>query len=230
MSYDRQRQQCAECLCVPAECRSCEVCSQAKCCASIHSATVIAAARQRPAEAVRFFGHAKGMLAAALGIEMLCIGFAELGENAGLYAFGFNPVGIAIAFAMGYGLAGVATFLTILGRSSNNKGGMCGGHDGCCSLLDDPLRRGFLANLYGTLRDFARGAGRLVHVRRERNVGAVLKSSLVILVTAESACILTAETVGLLLYQYSVLVSVPLALLAGAFAIVAPQAWKKTRA
>lgn len=179
---------------------------------------------------MRFFSHAKGMLAAALGIEMLCIGAAELGENAGLHMFGFNALGIAIALVMGYGLAGIVTFLTILGRRSSDRGGdMCGDRS-CCSLLEDPLRRGFLANLYGTLRDFARGAGRLVQVRRERDVGAVLKSSLVILVTAESACILTAEAVGLLLYQYSVLVSVPLALLAGAFAIVAPQAWKKARA
>jgi hypothetical protein len=46
------------------------------------------------------------------------------------------------------------------------------------------------------------------------------------LVTAESACILTAETVDLVFYQYSLLLSVPLALLAGAFVVVAPQAFK----
>jgi hypothetical protein len=48
-------------------------------------------------------------------------------------------------------------------------------------------------------------------------------------VTAESACILTAEVVGLALYQYSLLVSVPLALVAGAFAIVAVQYFKKKK-
>jgi len=54
----------------------------------------------------------------------------------------------------------------------------------------------------------------------------ILKTGLVILITAESACILTAETV---IYKYSILLSVPLALLAGAFTVVAPEAYRKTR-
>jgi hypothetical protein len=33
----------------------------------------------------------KGLYAAALGIEILCITAAEIGENTGLYLFGFNP-------------------------------------------------------------------------------------------------------------------------------------------
>ncbi|MGA9317551.1 MAG: hypothetical protein WBV84_05805, partial [Nitrososphaeraceae archaeon] len=62
-----------------------------------------------------------------------------------------------------------------------------------------------------------------------RRVKAIVKSSLFILVTAESACILTAETVDLLFYQYSILLSVPLALLAGAFTVVVPAAYRKTK-
>jgi hypothetical protein len=50
-----------------------------------------------------------------------------------------------------------------------------------------------------------------------------------ILVTAESACILTAETVDLIFYQYSILLAVPLALLAGAFTVVAPEAYRRKR-
>ena len=57
----------------------------------------------------------------------------------------------------------------------------------------------------------------------------ILKTSLVILITAESACILTAETVDLIFYKYSVALSIPLALLAGAFTVVAPEAYRKTR-
>jgi hypothetical protein len=57
----------------------------------------------------------------------------------------------------------------------------------------------------------------------------ILKSSLFILITAESACILTAETIDLIFYQYSLLFSVPLALLAGAFAIIAPAAYRKAK-
>jgi hypothetical protein len=54
--------------------------------------------------------------AAALGIEILCIAAAEIGENTALYLFGFNPSGIAIAYILGYALAGFTTFATILGR------------------------------------------------------------------------------------------------------------------
>ncbi len=56
-----------------------------------------------------------------------------------------------------------------------------------------------------------------------------MKASLYILVTAESACILTAETVGIVFYQYSTFLSVPLELLAGAFTVVVPQAYKMNK-
>lgn len=56
-----------------------------------------------------------------------------------------------------------------------------------------------------------------------------MKSSLYILATAESACILTAETVGIVFYQYSIFLSVPLALLVGAFTIVVPQDYKMNK-
>jgi hypothetical protein len=57
---------------------------------------------------------------------------------------------------------------------------------------------------------------------------AILKTSLVILITAESVCILSAETVDLIFYKYSIMLSIPLALLAGAFTVVAPEAYRKT--
>lgn len=207
---------CEQCLCVAAECRQCIVCREQKCCcASAHAGR---------------FSRVRNLFATALGIEILCIAFAELGENTGLYLFGFNPAGIAIAFAMGYGLAGLATFVTILGRSSKGKGGQ---HvDSCCSVLEHEdeeggRRMGFWPNFQGTMRDFAAGAKRLARIRSEPDLRGIAKSSVIILVTAESACILTAETVGVALYQYSLLVSVPLALLAGASAIVAVQFLKK---
>jgi hypothetical protein len=164
------------------------------------------------------------MFAAALGIEVLCISFAELGENVGLYVFGFNPAGIAIAYVMGYALAGAATFLTILGRR-----GFCNDH-GCCSVLENGNRKGFYPNFAGTMRDFASGLKKLTTIHRQPGLRSIVRTSLVILVTAESACILVAETVGVVLYQHSILLSFPLALIAGAFVIVAPQAYKKARA
>jgi hypothetical protein len=39
---------------------------------------------------------------------------------------------------------------------------------------------------------------------------------------------MTAETVDLLLYKHSMILSIPLALLAGAFTVVAPEAYRKT--
>ena len=57
-------------------------------------------------------GHVKGLYAAALGIEILCIAAAEIGENTGLYLFGVHPFGIITAYAMGHALAGFTTFIT----------------------------------------------------------------------------------------------------------------------
>jgi hypothetical protein len=153
----------------------------------------------------------------------LCIAAAEIGENSGLYIFGFNPAGIAVAYAMGYALAGLTTFLTILGRYDGEMA--CG----CCSVLEQRAGKGFIANLGGTMKDFVRGIASLGHLYRQPNLRQLLKSSLVILVTAESACILTAETVDLVFYQYSLLLSVPLALLAGAFTVVVPEAYRKIK-
>ncbi len=207
---------CSQCLCIAVECSTklCLVCSNEKCCASAHAKQTLQLL------ASRFFTNAKGMFAAALGIEVLCISFAEIGQNAGFYIFGLNPAGIATAYAMGYGLAGLSTFLTILGRH--------GGADGaCCSVLEG--RKGFLPSFKGIMSDFIVGIKKLSDLHRRPDIKSVLKSSLVILVTAESACILTAETVGLLLFQYSILLSIPLTLVAGAFAVVAPQAYRKSR-
>jgi hypothetical protein len=61
------------------------------------------------------------LYAAALGIEILCIAAAEIGENTGLYIFGFNAGGIVIAYVMGYALAGFVTFVTIIGRYDNHR-------------------------------------------------------------------------------------------------------------
>ena len=179
-----------------------------------------------------FLMYAKGLYAGALGIEILCIAAAELGENTGLYLFGFNPGGIAIAYAMGYTLAGLTTFITILGRygynHQNDKVTAANEMDSCCSVLEQDSTLGFASNLKTTFTNFSLGCKRLFRIRNQRGLKTILKSSLFILLTAESACILTAETVDLIFYQYSLLLSVPLALLAGAFTVVVPAAYRKT--
>jgi hypothetical protein len=174
----------------------------------------------------QFLRNIKGLYAAALGIEILCISAAEIGENTGLYLFGFDLIGIPIAYAMGYALAGFTTFVAILGRynyasSSNGK------IDSCCSILDQGAGSGFIVNLKITFKNFVIGITKLPQLYRQPNLKYILKSSTYILVTAESACILTAETVDLIFYQYSILLAVPLALIAGAFTVVAPEAYRK---
>jgi hypothetical protein len=86
-----------------------------------------------------------------------------------------------------------------------------------------------LSNLRTTFRNFAVGITIIPQLYRQPNLNYIMKTSLYILITAESACILTAETVDLIFYQYSILLSIPLALLAGAFAVVAPEAYRKIK-
>ena len=175
----------------------------------------------------RYLGHVKGLYAVALGIEILCIAAAEIGENTGLYLFGFNPIGIVTAYAMGYALAGFTTFVTILGRYnlSSSRQDMCS----CCSVLEQDSNKGFIPNLSITFRNFAVGLKRFPSLYKQPSLRSILKTSLVILVTAESVCILTAETVDLIFYRYSIFLSVPLALLAGAFTVVVPSAYGKLK-
>jgi len=97
----------------------------------------------------------------------------------------------------------------------------------CCSVLEQGAGSGFIPNLKITFKNFVIGITKLPQLHRQPNLKYVLKSSAYILVTAEGACILTAETVDLLFYQYSILIAVPLALLAGAFTVVASEAYRK---
>lgn len=172
----------------------------------------------------QFFRNVKGLYAAALGIEILCISAAEIGENLGLHIFGFNMIGIPIAYALGYMLAGFVTFLTILGRYDYDEK-----IDSCCSVLIQNAHKGFVTNLQITFKNFAKGCKKITKLHKQKNIKPILKSSLYILVTAESACILTAETVGIVFYQYSIFLSIPLALLVGAFTVVVPQAYKMNK-
>ena len=178
-----------------------------------------------------FFTITKNMYPAALGIEILCIMAAELGENIGLYTFGFNLIGITLAYIIGYALAGFTTFMTILGRysfsSNTNINNMK--IESCCSILEQQSQKGFLPNMLMTFKSFLNGFRKLSGIRRQSNLKYILKTSLIILVTAESACILTAETIGIVFYNYSIVLSIPVALLVGALTIVFIEAFKKMK-
>jgi hypothetical protein len=171
-----------------------------------------------------FFGHVRTFFAAALGIEILCISAAVIGENSALYFYGYNLQGIVFGYVMGYVAAGFATFMTILGRYNLNTK-----IDSCCSVLEQQSDRGFVSNLIMTFRNFGLGISKLFSIHRQSNIKHILKTSLMILFTAETVCILTAETVDLVFYNYSLLLSIPLALLAGTFVVASQDAYKKIK-
>jgi hypothetical protein len=219
---------CAECHCTKQHCKNvnskdCIYCTREVCCCiGLHMNNF----DNNNHFVLLFFSHVGTFFPAALGIEMLCIMAAEIGENSGLYFFGYNVHGILIAYIMGYALAGFTTFVTILGRYDFRNNAKI---DTCCSVLEQHSNKGFLLNLLTTFRNFRIGIFKLPNLYRQPNIRQLLKTSLIMLVTAESACILTAETVDLIFYKQSILLSVPLALLAGSFTVVAPEAYKKTR-
>jgi hypothetical protein len=175
-----------------------------------------------------FFRHVKSLYAAALGIEILCIAAAEIGENTGLYILGFNHIGIPIAYAMGYGLATFTTFVTILGRYKYGSGDKII-DSSCCSILEQDANKGFLPNIITTFKNFGLGLRKIKELPGQPNVLEILKTSLVILVTAETACIITAETVDLIFYKQAIYLSIPLALVAGAFTVVAVEPYRKIK-
>jgi hypothetical protein len=170
-----------------------------------------------------FFCITKNLLPAALGIEILCIMAAEIGENIGLFTFGFNIIGIGLAYAIGYALAGFTTFMTILGRYN----GLGLKIDSCCSVLEQQSNKGFLSNMLSTFGYFIQGIKKILYLKNEPNLKYILKTSIIILITAESACILTAETIGMIFYNSSILLVMPLALLVGALTVVFIEAYKK---
>src|SRR5215207_5754530 len=165
-------------------------CSTSGCCKNNNDVLEhVTSSQSSSSDLSRFLCNIKGLYAAALGIEILCIAAAEIGENTGLYLFGFNVVGILIAYAMGYALAGFTTFIAILGKynySSHDK------IDSCCSVLEQGAGSGFISNLKTTFKNFVVGIANLPYLRRQPNLKYVLKTSAYILVTVESACILIA--------------------------------------
>ncbi len=177
----------------------------------------------------QIFQNIKKVFVAALGIEILCIISAEIGENIGLSIFGFNPWGIVIAYFLGFVIAGFSTFMTILGRLDFNDDGNIKKTQGCCSFLEGNSNKGFLFNLKFTFLNFGKGLTQFIQHRNNPQMKSIIKTSIVILITAESACILTAETVTLVFYQYSMFLAIPLALLIGTFTLTLVESGRKIR-
>lgn len=169
--------------------------------------------RNRSFMTSRLLRETRWLFLAALGIETLCIASAEIGGIMGFYFFGFSALGIVMSYMLAYGLAGFVTFASILGRAAadhyHHATMACS--CSCGSLLEHGAESGFASNIKLTFCSFASGIKRLpTTLYRESNAGGIIRTSLVILVTAESACILVAATVNLLMYQYSVMLAISL--------------------
>jgi hypothetical protein len=102
-----------------------------------------------------------------------------------------------MAYMMAYALAGFTTFASILGRGSNHEHGeiICAcGHD---------TNEGFLKNIKFTFASFATGLKRMASLHRRPDAWRTIKASLVVLLSAESGCIIAAATIDVIMYQYS---------------------------
>jgi hypothetical protein len=149
---------------------------------------------------------------------IICILSSITGESLGFYLFGFNIVGIIYAYSLGFIVAGFTIFLVILGRYREHQNFNLCCHDNNQFLL------GFKSNFITTFKNFKNGWYSLPLLFYDENRNKLLKRALYLLLTAESICVITAQTVDLLFYNYSVFLSIPLALIAGSLVISFQQA------
>src|SRR5574337_128460 len=136
--------------------------------------------------------------------------------------FFFNQVKKSYGF--GYGLASLTTFCNILGRYSSKQG-----LGACCSAIEQGSKISLVSNLKNTFSYCWIGMKMVPRLYELPNLKHVIKTSIYILVTAESACILTAETVNLAFFRQAMWLSMPLGLFAAAFVVTAIESYKMTR-
>ena len=133
-----------------------------------------------------------------------------MNSHASFLIFGYKTaIGVTLGYILGYGLSAFTTFATILGRSTYSEK-MCS----CCSVLDQGSN-GFVGTLLMTLENCGIGVKKMTKLHKQPNLKTILWTSIIILVTAETACILTAETIDLVFYRHSLFISIPLSLFAG---------------
>jgi hypothetical protein len=172
------------------------------------------------------------MLPAAAGIEILCTASAETGSVIGILLFGFTTPGFVTSFGLAYGVAGCTAFVSILGRARSHRGSRSKKEAmkcGCEDILAHGSNQGFLAGMVSTFTYFRAGMTELKRLRNTRKSRNLIKTALFILVTAESACIVTTAGVDFLLYKYSLFLSIPLAMLAGSLVVAFIGAFKSMR-
>jgi hypothetical protein len=78
-------------------------------------------------------------------------------------------------------------------KSHNRNLGISAEIDSCFSVLEQDSTQRLIPNLKITFANFVSGFKRLFRIRNQKGMKTILKSSLFVLVTAKSACILTAD-------------------------------------
>jgi hypothetical protein len=209
----------SNCLCIDCKCTKeslCDVCPTGTCCSCV--STPIKKSHS-------FLNQVKKSYPSAVGIIVLCILSSQVGQGISFVLFGYhNLFGIAMSYALGYGLASLTTFCTIMGRYSMKRG-----IGGCCSALECGSNISFISNLTNTFRDCGIGMKKIPYLYKLPNLKYVIKTSLYVLVTAESACILTAETINLAFFRQAMWLSMPLGLFAAALVVTMIESYKMTR-
>ncbi|MCI0559407.1 MAG: DUF1795 domain-containing protein, partial [Nitrososphaera sp.] len=184
--------------------------------------------RKKNSSTLFFLRETKKLFPSAFGIEVLCVASAEIGGFLGLWYYGFNLFGVTMAYVLAYALAGFTTFASILGRAAHT-------HDddeiicGCSDMTGNTIKTGFAAGIQQTFLNFAIGLKMMTRLHRKSNAKRVLKVSLIVLISAESGCIIAAATVDILLYQYSLFLSIPIALSAGTLTVASMAAYRSMR-
>jgi len=172
-----------------------------------------------------FSAQVKKSYPSAVGIIVLCILSSQIGQSISFVLFGYhNLFGIVMSYTLGYGLASLSTFCSIIGRYTSKQG-----LGACCSALEQGSNISFISNLKNTFRYCGIGMKKIPHLYELPDVKHVIKTSLYILVTAESACILTAETVNLAFFRQAMWLSMPLGLFAAALVVTIIESYKITR-
>ena len=88
---------------------------------------------------------------------------------------------------------------------------------------------GFGAGIKQTFVNFAVGLTMMTRLHRKNNAGRAIRASLIVLLSAESGCIIAAATVDIILYQYSVFLSIPSALAAGTLTVASIAAYRSVK-
>lgn len=204
---------CTDCKCT--EDSKCTVCPTGTCCC----------VAEKSEKSISFLTQVKNSYPSAVGIIILCILSSQAGQAISFVLFGYgNLFGVIMSYSLGYGLASLTTFCTILGRYTQKRG-----LGGCCSALEQGSNIGFISNLKNTFQNCWIGIKNIPHLIELPNAKNIIKTSIYILITAESACILTAETVNLAFFRHAMWLSMPLGLFAAAFVVTVIETYKMNR-